>query len=107
MQPPSRPPATFAHQAIGGDGKWTAVAFSLDSLLYADFAAAAVLITFGVLLGKVSPLQMVAVALFEVVFFSLNESVLGLIGLLDVGRSLIVHLKLPLNLPSSSPLAPL
>ncbi len=43
------------------------------SLLTADFAAAAVLITFGALLGKTSPLQMIVIAFFEIIFFSVNE----------------------------------
>ena len=44
-------------------------------MLTADFAAAAVLITFGALLGKTSPLQMIVVAFLEIIVFTLNEHV--------------------------------
>ena len=47
--------------------------WSLFSLLSSDFAAATVLITFGALLGKTSPLQMLVIALIEIVAFSVNE----------------------------------
>ena len=42
-------------------------------MLNADVAAAAVLITFGALLGKTSPLQMIVVAFIEIIAFTLNE----------------------------------
>ena len=38
-------------------------------------AAAAVLITFGALLGKTSPLQMLVIAVIEIVIFTANEYV--------------------------------
>jgi ammonium transporter Rh len=43
------------------------------SLLAADFASAAVLISFGAVLGKTSPLQMLILAFIEIIFFSVNE----------------------------------
>ena len=42
-------------------------------MLNADVAAATVLITFGALLGKTSPLQMIVVAFIEIIAFTLNE----------------------------------
>ena len=45
-------------------------------LLTADFASAAVLISFGVVLGKASPFQLIIMALIEIVLFVANE-VLG------------------------------
>jgi len=41
--------------------------------LTADFAAAAVLISFGAVLGKTSALQLVIMTVIEVVAFQLNE----------------------------------
>ncbi len=38
-----------------------------------DFAAAAVLISFGAVLGKLSPLQYVLMAVFEITIFAVNE----------------------------------
>ena len=45
----------------------------VDSMLYSDFAAAAVLISFGVVIGKTSPLQLIVMALIEIVVFFGNE----------------------------------
>ena len=39
-----------------------------------------------------TPLQLMAIAFLEVIFFNLNEQVLLRIGILDVGGSIIVHL---------------
>ena len=50
------------------------------------------LITFGALLGKVSPLQIIALGFLEIIVFSVNEQILLTIGILDVGGSIIVHL---------------
>ncbi len=43
------------------------------SILTADFACAAVLITFGAVLGRLSPLQMIIMALLEIAIFQGNE----------------------------------
>ena len=44
-----------------------------SSMLYSDFASAAVLISFGVVIGKTSPLQLIVMALIEIVLFTINE----------------------------------
>ena len=44
-------------------------------MIKADFSAAAVLISFGVVLGKTSPLQLIIMALFEIVFFEANDKI--------------------------------
>ena len=44
-----------------------------SSMLYSDFAAAAVLISFGVIIGTTSPLQLMVMALIEIVLFFINE----------------------------------
>jgi len=81
----------FFEQAFG-DEPWDFIHINLHTLLLADFAAAVILITFGALLGKVSPLQMTALAFLEVFCFSVSEQVLYKIGILDVGGSIVVHL---------------
>ena len=43
------------------------------SMLYSDFASAAVLISFGVIIGTTSPLQLIVMALIEIVLFAVNE----------------------------------
>jgi len=69
------------------------IELSLSSLLTADFASAAVLISFGVVLGKTSPLQLILMALIEIVLFVANE-VLGraVFGAIDAGDTIFVHL---------------
>jgi hypothetical protein len=42
-------------------------------MLVSDFAAAAVLISFGVVIGKTSPLQLIVMTLIEIVVFVINE----------------------------------
>ena len=42
-------------------------------MLLSDFASAAVLISFGVVIGKTSPLQLIVMALIEIVLFVVNE----------------------------------
>lgn len=46
------------------------------SMINADFCAGAVLISFGAILGKTGPAQLLLMALLEVVLFGLNEFVL-------------------------------
>jgi len=66
--------------------------FTLESLLFGDFCAAAVLITYGVVLGKVSPYQMMIITIFEVFFFVINEWIAVELGVTDIGGSMIVHM---------------
>ena len=56
-----------------------------DRMLVSDFAAAAVLISFGVVIGKTSPLQLIVMTLIEIVFYVVNE-VIGR-NILGVGDS--------------------
>ena len=67
--------------------------FSLHlRLVTSDFAAAAVLITFGAVLGKVSRLQLIVIGVFEIVFYALNEKILGhKLHVTDVGGSMVIH----------------
>lgn len=46
------------------------------SLINADFCAGAVLISFGAVLGKTGPAQLLLMALLETVLFSVNEFIL-------------------------------
>ena len=41
-----------------------------------DFASAAVLISFGAVLGVLSPVQLIVMAFIEVVFYTLNEFII-------------------------------
>ncbi|NWV14326.1 RHBGB protein, partial [Ptilonorhynchus violaceus] len=63
-----------------------------QSMVSADFCTAAVLISTGAVLGRVNPVQMLLLALLEVLLCTLNEYILlSLMGVSDSGRSLTVH----------------
>ena len=61
-------------------------------MIGADFAAAAVLITFGAVLGKASPFQMIVIAFMECIFYSANEALnINILKAADAGGSMIIH----------------
>jgi len=71
------------------DGK---IMLSISTLFTADFAAAAVLISFGAVLGRLSPLQMLMMAMLEITIFQVNEWMgLSIFKAVDVGGSMFVH----------------
>eukprot|EP00092_Neocalanus_flemingeri_P108432 GFUD01139254.1.p1 GENE.GFUD01139254.1~~GFUD01139254.1.p1 ORF type:complete len:531 (+),score=139.87 GFUD01139254.1:95-1687(+) len=72
---------------------WPWININLSTLLNADFATATVLITFGVVLGTTSPLQLIIMAIIEIVLFNINE-VIGrtYLGAVDAGDTIFVHL---------------
>lgn len=64
----------------------------IESLITADFAAASVLITFGVVLGRVSHLQLLVVCIIEILMFTVNEFILlEEFKIADAGGSLVIH----------------
>ena len=64
-----------------------------SSMILSDFAAAAVLISFGAVIGKVSRLQIFVMGVFEIIFYSINENILvHHLKITDVGGSLIIHM---------------
>jgi len=65
------------------------------ALLEGDFAVAAFLISFGGIIGKASPLQLLIMVLCESVFYSANTKViLGThwLDITDVGGTIIIHM---------------
>ena len=61
-------------------------------MVLSDFAAAAVLITFGSLLGRTSPSQLFAITFCEVIFYSLNEALnVYVFKAADIGGSMLIH----------------
>jgi ammonium transporter Rh len=64
----------------------------MKTILEADFCAAAILISFGAILGKVSIFQLFVYASMEVFFYSLNYSIITYIfKAYDVGGTMIIH----------------
>nr|XP_009857884.1 rh type A glycoprotein isoform X1 [Ciona intestinalis] len=71
------------------DGK---INISLESFLNADFACGAVLISFGAVLGVLGPIQLIVMAVLEVVFYSVNEFVIAhKFQISDIGGSMVIH----------------
>lgn len=68
------------------------IPLTIENLITSDFAAGAVLITFGAVLGKVTPLQMLVVLIFELIIFAVNETIGAYqLGAVDMGGSIFVH----------------
>jgi ammonium transporter Rh len=64
----------------------------VKSLLISDFSAAAVLISFGAVIGKVTLSQLLAMAFIEVVIQRFNEYIgLEFLKAYDIGESIYVH----------------
>lgn len=62
------------------------------SLITADFGAAAVLISFGAVIGKTSPLQLVIMAILEICVYAVNEYIaVNFYKVADIGGSMIIH----------------
>jgi ammonium transporter Rh len=65
---------------------------NVKALVLGDFAAGAVLVSYGVLLGKVSFLQMLLIATFECIFYTFNETIGLEMGITDIGGSMVIHM---------------
>ncbi|CAF0904750.1 unnamed protein product [Didymodactylos carnosus] len=64
----------------------------VERIIVADFVAAAILISFGALLGKTTPTQLIIMCLIEVVLQSVNEWIgLRRFCAFDIGESMFVH----------------
>ncbi|MBN3323359.1 RHBG protein, partial [Atractosteus spatula] len=64
----------------------------VESMINADFCTGSVLISFGAVLGKTSPVQLLVMAVFEVTLFAVNEFILlSLMGARDAGGSMTIH----------------
>ena len=82
-------------------GFWTAVLtnswdskimLNIKSLINADFAAAAVLISFGGVLGKFNMAQYMIMATIEIIFYSLNNMIgVYIFKAVDLGGSMFIH----------------
>ncbi|XP_044144760.1 ammonium transporter Rh type A [Bufo gargarizans] len=67
------------------------IEIGIKSMINADFSTATVLISFGAVLGKTSPLQMLIMAIFEITIFACNEHLVAFLGATDVGASMVIH----------------
>uniref|UniRef100_A0AAQ4R3D1 Ammonium transporter Rh type A n=1 Tax=Gasterosteus aculeatus aculeatus TaxID=481459 RepID=A0AAQ4R3D1_GASAC len=71
------------------DGK---IKVTIFKIINADFSTATVLISFGAVLGKTSPVQLLIMTVLEISLFSINEHLVAQIFKAnDVGASMIIH----------------
>jgi ammonium transporter Rh len=64
----------------------------IERIVVADFVAAAILISFGAVLGKTNPTQLIVMAFIEVLLQSANEFIgLRRFCAYDIGESMFVH----------------
>ncbi|XP_021382923.2 ammonium transporter Rh type A [Lonchura striata] len=68
------------------------ISVNIKSMINADFSTATALISFGALLGKTSPIQMLILTLLEITMFACNEHlVTQVFKATDVGASMTIH----------------
>lgn len=83
---------SFWNKVFAENLTWTYIDVSLGSLIKADYAAMAVLISFGAVVGRLSAQQLVVMAFFEVIFYSFNQAVaFQRYFVSDVGGSMLIH----------------
>jgi ammonium transporter Rh len=70
----------------------TYIEIDISHFMRSDFCAGAVLISFGALLGKASPTQMLFIMILEVVFYNINEQIGHLLKISDVGGTYVIHM---------------
>jgi len=72
---------------------WEDVDLSLTAFIEAAYGAAAVIITFGAVLGKVSPLELLVLAIFEGFLYCLNYYInIRVLEASDPGGGMTIHL---------------
>jgi ammonium transporter Rh len=66
----------------------------LTTLVDAEFAAATLLISFGAIIGRASPLQLIVLALMQSFFYAFNKVMLvyGAFKAEDVGGTITIHM---------------
>ncbi|KAM6085964.1 ammonium transporter Rh type A [Theristicus caerulescens] len=65
---------------------------NIQSMINADFSTATALISFGAVLGKTSPVQMLILTILEITIFACNEHlVTEVLQATDVGASMTIH----------------
>ena len=69
---------SFFKQLLNNTHNWVYVDINIYSLLNALYAISAVLISFGALIGKITPLQLLSMTIIELVMHSVNFQILML-----------------------------
>ena len=69
---------------------WHKIELGITNLVTSDFAAGAVMISFGAILGKAGPIQLMFMGMFEILFYGINETIgAGVLGAVDMGGTFV------------------
>jgi len=80
-------------EGVYNNGKFHIIKIGMFDLISGHFAAATILISFGCLIGKISPVQMCLLGLLELLFYTFNFGItLKWLGVVDIGGSIAVHM---------------
>jgi len=70
---------------------WSKFELGIDALLDGLFCSGAVMISYGAILGKVSPSHLVIMAIIEPLFYFANVVCLRVLGAVDIGGGMTIH----------------
>lgn len=85
----------FFHQLYNvGEHDFHIIHVDVFYVLDAMFVAGGILISFGAVIGKATPLQLLIMAVSEAIFFTLNKRIfaLGVVEFVDTGGSINIHM---------------
>ncbi|KAL3902553.1 MAG: hypothetical protein SGILL_010785 [Bacillariaceae sp.] len=84
----------FIYGKAGEEDTVLPLPLMIPSFIDGEFAAATMLISYGALIGRASPVQLVIMTMAQSVFYAFNKViiVLGLCGAEDVGGSITIHM---------------
>eukprot|EP00753_Platysulcus_tardus_P019686 PLAT7428.1.p1 GENE.PLAT7428.1~~PLAT7428.1.p1 ORF type:complete len:462 (-),score=246.57 PLAT7428.1:132-1517(-) len=78
--------------AMVHNGALTKAPLMVETLIEGFFAAGACMISFGAVIGRMTPLQLIVAVIVEIIFYGLNFYIGALqLGAIDVGGSMFVH----------------
>jgi ammonium transporter Rh len=79
----------YMHNAFAGD--WSRVPVSAGTLIDADFAAVAALISYGAVIGKASPTQIILMIGIELILYAVNIQIGLDLNVVDIGGTMYIH----------------
>ncbi|CAG5097514.1 Oidioi.mRNA.OKI2018_I69.XSR.g15111.t1.cds [Oikopleura dioica] len=86
---------TSKHQVNIAASHWEnlkSIHINIHAMMEAEFSAGVCLISFGAVLGVASPVQLLIMILFEMVFYKLNAWILlDIYNVADIGGSMVIH----------------
>ena len=74
-----------------GASSFPAIPLNLEGVINADYTVATVLISFGAVLGRLSPTQALWMGFWEALFATANVTVAAHLGVADAGGSMVIH----------------